>query len=310
MARFDFAKSLAKRTQSVNTHRAYFRWVDRFMVDLAGFLPSTGPVRARRMATLNVGTLERHLTDRKLLNWLQKLAEENQSRQALDQARAAIVTMAELFTDEGHMERPMLQGIQDIHVPSVERKTTPERLLSPQEMKTLGTAIVEVASSDSQRGRNAVITSLLWTLALRREELSALRWRDILLREGKPFVMIQEDALEIPRVALVTIDRWRSFFTQGSLQPSPDSPLLRRIWKGGRIAKEGLSPDGVWLIIHQAAIKCKLGAVTPDDLRRSVISQMRQEGATVRDINRLLRHRSMIITERFLAKLGLANDES
>jgi integrase len=203
------------------------------------------------------------------------------------------------------MERPMLQAIQDVHVPAVERKTAPERLLTPQEMKTLGGAIVEVASSESQRARNAVITSLLWTLALRREELSGLRWRDIVLRESKPFVLVQEDALEISRPALASIDRWRSFFTQGNQQPAPDSPLLRRIWKGGRIAKEGLSPDGVWLIIHQAALKSNLGTVTPDDLRRSVISQMRQDGATARDINRLLRHRSMIITERFLAKLGL-----
>jgi integrase len=304
MARFDFAKALAKRTNSIHTQRAYYRWVDRYLVDFAGFVPSTGPVRARRMAMLNVGTLERHLTERKLFNWLQRLMEENQSRQALDQARAAIVTLSELFYEAGHMDHGMLVAIQDIHVPKVQRKATPERLLSPADMQRLANAMTTMAASETQRLRNTVIVNLLWSLALRRDEISALRWRDVVLRDGKPTLMVGSEPLEMSRRLLVSIDQWRSAFPGGSHGPNLDTPLLRRIWKGGRIAKEGLSPDGVWLTIHQAAARAGLGTVTPDDLRRSVAAQRYQEGGSVEDINKLLRHRSLIITERFLARIG------
>jgi integrase len=304
MARFDFTMALAKRTSSTHTHRAYYRWIDRFLVDVAQYKPATGPARVRRMANLSIPALQRHLKHRKLESWLAKLVEENQSRQGLDQARAAVVTLAELAQEYGHILPEETRLIQEVSVPPVERKTTPERLLSAKEMKTLMSAMTEIASSENQRARNNVIAALVWSLALRREELSALRWGDIVLRDNRPALRLGVDYLEIPRPALVALDRWRACFTGNIQDPPAESPLLRRIWKGGRIAREGLSPDGVWLIIHQAAIHSRLGTVTPDDLRRSVIASMREGGATARELNRLLRHRSLIITERFLTRLG------
>ncbi|XWX04533.1 tyrosine-type recombinase/integrase [Aggregatilineales bacterium SYSU G02658] len=304
MARFDFAKALAKRTNSIHTQRAYYRWVDRYLVDFAGFIPSKGPVRARRMAMLTVSTLERHLTERKLFNWLQRLMEENQSRQALDQARAAIVTLSELFYEAGHMDHNMLISIQDIHVPKVEHKAVPERLLSVEDMQRLANTMISMAGSENQRLRNAVIVNLLWGLALRRDEISALRWRDVMLRDGKPSLMVNDEPLEMSRSLLVALDQWRRALPGGSHGPNPDTPLLRRIWKGGRIARDGLSPDGVWLTIHQAAAHAGLGAVTPDDLRRSVAAQIYQQTGSVEEVNKLLRHRSLVITERFLARIG------
>lgn len=304
MARFDFAKALAKRTNSIHTQRAYYRWVDRYLVDLAGFVPSTGPVRARRMAMLTVSTLERHLTERKLFNWLQRLMEENQSRQALDQARAAIVTLSELFHEAGYMDHAMLIAIQSINVPKVQRKTAPERLLNLEEIQRLANAMIQLAPSDTQRLRNTVMVGLLWSLALRRDEIAALRWRDVTLRDGKPVLMVNDEPLEMPRRLLNAIDQWRNAFPSGSHGPNPDTALLRRIWKGGRIAKEGLSPDGIWLTIHQAAARAGLGTVTPDDLRRSVAAHIYDETGSIEEVNRLLRHRSLVITERFLARIG------
>lgn len=303
MARFDFAKALSKRTNSIHTQRAYYRWVDRYLVDLAGFVPSKGPVRARRMAMLTVSTLERHLTERKLFNWLQRLMDENQSRQALDQARAAIVTLSELFYEAGHMNQSMLIAIQSINVPKVQHKATPERLLTLDEMQRLANVMIHFAGSDTQRLRNTVIVSLLWNMALRRDEMAALRWRDVVLKGGRPYLMVNNEAIDMPRRLLTVIDQWRSAFPQGS-RPHADSALLRRIWKGGRIAKEGLSPDGIWLTIHQAAIRAGLGSVTPDDLRRSVAALVYDETKSVEEVNKLLRHRSLIITERFLTRIG------
>jgi len=107
--------------------------------------------------------------------------------------------------------------------------------------------------------------------------------------------------LEMTRRLLIAIDQWRSAFPES---PHGDTPLLRRIWKGGRIAKEGLSPDGVWLTVHQAASHAGLGQVTPDDLRRSVAAQVYDDTHSIEEVSKLLRHRNLIVTERFLARIG------
>jgi integrase len=107
--------------------------------------------------------------------------------------------------------------------------------------------------------------------------------------------------VDVPLPVVAIIDRWRNMLGE----PPASTPLIRRIWKGGRIAKAGLSPDGIWLIIRDAAQFANLGHVTPDDLRRSAVANMYRNGMPIEEISRLLRHRSILITERFLAKLPL-----
>jgi integrase len=171
-----------------------------------------------------------------------------------------------------------------------------------------------MATSANQMCRNQVVTAMLCNMVLRREELSAARWGDIGLKDGKITLRIEEDFIEMPRSVLALVDRWRTAITGSAGEPAPHSPLIRRIWKGGRVAKDGLSPDGIWLIIRDAARFATMNHVTPDDLRRSSVAKLRDDGVPLEDINRLLRHRSTLITERFLAKLPTAamdaeNDE-
>jgi integrase len=300
---FNFVALLTDHTGSENTRRAYYRWVDRYLVEMCGFTEVPSEKRAHRMATLNIRSLQRHLSERKLRQWLDQMAENNHSRQTLDQARASIVTLADLMGEAGWLDKESIRLIRKVSVPPVEKKVTPERILSPKEIDTLVQATQDLANSDNQRIRNALVTSLLCTLALRREELSALKWGDITLRDNKPMLKLGKDSLEIPRSILNIIDHWRNCFTGVIQNPPAESPLIRRIWKGGRIAKNGLSADGIWLTLHEAAEISKLGIVTPDDLRRSVIFNMVQTGTSVQEIHRLMRHRTLLITERFLAKL-------
>jgi integrase len=57
------------------------------------------------------------------------------------------------------------------------------------------------------------------------------------------------------------------------------------------------------LIVVELSKDANIERVTPDDLRRSVAARLRDEGVSLEDINRLLRHRSIRVTERFLAKI-------
>lgn len=305
MDSFDFTKALPKRTTSSNTQRAYYRWVDRYLVDIAGLKPTRGEERRKRMEDLPLKSLQRHLTQRKLKNWLNRLVEEGQGRQALDQARATIVTLADLMADEGVLEREIASEIQSVSVPSVKKNPTPERLLTPDEVKRLMTSARDMATSTNQMLRNNVVAITLCTMALRREELSAAKWGDITLNNGTVVLdMGNGDYVDMPSPVVATIDRWRAVLGD----PPKHTPIIRRIWKGGRIAKAGLSPDGIWLIIRNAARHAGLGHVTPDDLRRSAVANMYKNGLPVEEISRLLRHRSVLITERFLAKLPISDD--
>jgi integrase len=302
MDSFDFTRVLPRRTSSLNTQRAYYRWVDRYLVDVAGLKATRGDNRLKRMENLPIKSLQRHLTPRKLSNWLNRLAEDGQSRQGLDQARATVVTLADLLAQEGIITRETATEIQVISVPSIRRKNTPDTLLSPDDVKQLMAATRNMATSNNQMLRNNVVASMLCTMALRREELSVAKWGDIHLNTHKRVVLGMSDGeIDVPLSVVNIIDRWRNAIGD----PPPHSALVRRIWKGGRIAKAGLSPDGIWLIIRNASRHAGLGHVTPDDLRRSVVATMYQNGVPVSEISQLLRHRTTLITERFLAKLPI-----
>ncbi len=305
MDSFDFTKALPKRTTSANTQRAYYRWVDRYLVDIAGLKATNGNDRIKRMEDLPIKSLQRHLTQRKLRNWLNRLVEDGQGRQALDQARATIVTLSELMADADLLETDIAAEIQSVSVPSVKKNPTPNRLLTPDEVKRLMSAAREMATSTNQMLRNNVVALTLCTMALRREELSAAKWYDITMKDGTVVLsMGKDDYVDMPLPVVSTVDRWRAVLGE----PPEHTPIIRRIWKGGRVAKAGLSPDGIWLIIRNAAQYAGLGHVTPDDLRRSAVANMYKNGMPIEEISRLLRHRSLLITERFLAKLPMGDD--
>ncbi|MEO1288633.1 MAG: tyrosine-type recombinase/integrase [Chloroflexota bacterium] len=304
MDSFDFTNALPKRTQSPNTQRAYYRWVDRYLVDVAGLKATRGEERLTRMQNLPVKSLQRHMTQRKFINWLNRLVEDGQGRQALDQARATIVTLSDLMAEDDMLERDVATEIQSVSVPSIKKNPTPDKLLTPDEVKRIMVAARDMATSNNQMLRNNVVALTLCTMALRREELSAAKWRDITMVKKQVVLSMNDTSfVDMPVPVVTAIDRWRAALGN----PPEHTSIIRRIWKGGRIAKAGLSPDGIWLIIRNASQYAGLGHVTPDDLRRSAVANMYKNGMPVEEISRLLRHRSVLITERFLAKLPLGD---
>jgi len=305
---FNFAEVLPKRTTSPNTQRAYYRWIDRYLVDVGGLKATRGDNRYYRMTRLPLKTLVRTITARKLTRWLLNLAEEGHGKQGLDQARAAIVTLADFMEMAGWLEGETVDALHSVKPPSVETAAAEMRLLSITELKQLITAARNIATTENQQVRNHLVSTMLCTMALRRDELSAAKWGDIFVQDNQIWMQvrgagIRDDAVEVPRPVIQIADRWRKMLQSGKSTPEPHTPLVRRIWKGGRIAKDGLSPDGIWLIIRDSALFAGLGHVTPDDLRRSVAVGLRDAGLPIEEISRIMRHRSVLVTERFLSKL-------
>jgi integrase len=303
---FDFIKTLPKRTSSRHTQRAYYRWVDQYLVDLADMKPTRGDARITRMQHLPIHTILPLLLPDTLDTWLISLVELSHSRQGIDQARAAIVTLGELMAQEGLISDELFAKLKYVSSPPIELSKRENTLLTQNQLIQLMNASRDKSTSNNQLLRNSVAMTMLCTMALRREELSVAKWGDLQRQGERIFLNIRNDggAVEVPSKLLKSLTYWRDAIGE----PAGDSPLIRRIWKGGRIAKAGLSSDGIWLIVKDAANAANLGHVTPDDLRRSVAGGLRDAGHSISEISQLLRHKNLIITERYLKRIPIQKD--
>ena len=310
---FNFLLALPGRASSRHTQRAYFRWVDQYLVDVAGLKPTQGDARLLRMSALPVATLHASLSAAQVRAWLGMLAAQGHGKQGVDQARAALVTLTLLLAEAGWVNEYVSATVANVRPPRAEDGQRPGKWLSTDEIRALMLAARRIATSENQEKRNAVVMTVLCTMALRREELASARWGDLSLQNNRAVLRVhgkgrRTAVIDVPRVVLNTLDGWRRAVAPGEPHPDPRSHLVRRLWRGGRVSGQGLTTEGIWLIIDRAAAAAGLGHVAPHDLRRSVAGALHESGVPVETISRLLRHRSTAVTERYLSRLPRQNE--
>ncbi|NDJ59987.1 MAG: site-specific integrase [Chloroflexi bacterium] len=310
---FNFELALPGRASSLHTQRAYFRWVDDYLVRVAGLPPTAGAKRRERMRALPVPLLQQSLTAPQLRAWLGILVREGQGKQGVGQARAALVTLASLLAEAGWIDDYTSAGMGNVRPPKAEDGQRPGRWLSPEQIRMLMTAGRQIATSDNQRLRNQVVMLMLCTMALRRDELSAARWGDLSVQNNRAVLKIhgkgrKTASVDIPKSVLNALERWRRVVAPNEARPPAESPLIRRIWKGGRISDDGVTVDGIWRIVAESAEAAAIGHVAPHDLRRSVAGALQVSGVSIDKISRLLRHSNVAVTERYLSRLPQANE--
>ncbi|HEX2906375.1 MAG TPA: tyrosine-type recombinase/integrase, partial [Phototrophicaceae bacterium] len=310
---FNLLMALPGRASSVHTQRAYFRWVDQYLVDVAGLKPTSGDQRIHRMQMLPVQTLVESLSAPQFRAWLGILVRSEHGKQGIGQARAAIVTLASLLSEAGLLDDYTSASMTNVRPPKAEDGQRPGRWLSPGQIKLLIAASQQIATSDNQALRNHVVTSILCTMALRREELAAARWDDLSLQNDRVVLRVHGKGrkvavIDVPRPVFNLIQRWRAAISRSQQTPTGESPLVRRIWKGGRISRQGLTADGIWWMVADAAQAAELGHVAPHDLRRSVAGALQEAGTPIEKISQLLRHSNVSVTERYLSRLPQRNE--
>lgn len=308
-ATFDFLGVLSGQASSAHTHRAYARWIDTYLADLAGLPATTGETRWERMRALPLESLLPFLTPSALRAWLGQLAEQGHGKQGLNQARAAIVTLCSLLSEAGWLGDYTSAAMGNVRIPRAEEGQRPGRWLSLDQIRRLMDAGETVASSDNQCARNRVMMGMLCTMALRREELAEARWGDLGIQNERPVMLIHGKGskaayVDLPKNVVSAVADWENRIGN----PSPDSALIRRVWRGGRIDRSGLTTDAIWFIVNNAAAEAGLGHVAPHDLRRSIAGSLQQNGVPIDTISQLLRHSNVGITERYLSKLPQQNE--
>lgn len=311
-ATFNFAAALPGRASSPHTQRAYFRWVDTYLADIAGMPPTTGDTRVYRMQTLPVRVLVASLSAARLRAWLGMLIQRGHGKQGIEQARASIVTLTDLLAEAEWIEDYTAAALARVRPPRAEDGQRIGRWLSIEQLQRLIEASAAIATSDEQALRNRVILTMLCTMALRREELAAARWDDLTPQNNRAVLRVHGKGrkvavIDVPRRVLRVLDQWHRRIPRDA-PADPGTPLIRRIWKGGRIGREGLTPEGIWFLVEASAAYAGIGHVAPHDLRRSVAGALHEQGVPVDKISRLLRHSSIAITERYLNRLPRRNE--
>jgi integrase len=310
---FNLVAALPGRASSFHTQRAYFRWIDQYLVDIAGLKPTDGDARVHRMSMLSVKLLQNSLSAQQLRAWLGMLVRAGNGKQGINQARASLVTLASLLSEAELLDDYTSAGMGNVRPPKAEDGQRQGRWLSMSQIKQLIAAAQQIATSDNQALRNHVITAILCTMALRREELSSARWGDLAMQNDRVVLRVHGKGrktaiIDVPRPVLTLLDRWRKAVAPLETAPPPESPLVRRIYKGGRISPRPVTADGIWWIVGDAAELAGLGHVAPHDLRRSVAGALHEAGTPIEKISLLLRHSNVAVTERYLSRLPQRNE--
>src|SRR5829696_4646493 len=151
---FNFVLALPGQASSPHTARAYFRWVDQFLVDVAGWEPSAHDARIDRMQRLPVSVLVSSLTPAQVRAWLGMLVRRNHGKQGLQQARAAVVTLASLMAEADLLNDMVSAAISRVKIPRAEEGQRTGHWLSTDQLKMLMNASRQIATSENQVLRN------------------------------------------------------------------------------------------------------------------------------------------------------------
>ncbi len=310
---FNLLAVLPGRASSEHTQRAYYRWIDGYLAQVAGLEPTAGTDRLLRMSALPVETLRMALTAPQLRAWLGRLAADENGKQGLNQARAAVTTLASLLAEASWLPDEVSAAMHNVRLPGAEDGQRPGRWLSLDQINALMVAARRIGTTENQIARNDVLTTMLCTMALRREEVSNAQWGDLSVQNDRMVLRVHGKGhkiglIDVPLPVLEALTRWRRAVAISKYGPDKSTPLLRRLWKGGGISKAALSADGVWLVINESAAAAEIGHVAPHDLRRSVAGALHESGVPIEKISRLLRHSNVAITERYLSRLPQRNE--
>lgn len=112
MSEFNFSRSIEK-LYSTHTMRAYFRWIDRFLLDVGG-IQSESASRNRRMQSLETEQIAPLLHRKTVWAWFNALEQEGIGNVSLGQAKASLLALSKHLEASGHIEQGRTKSLNII----------------------------------------------------------------------------------------------------------------------------------------------------------------------------------------------------
>jgi site-specific recombinase XerD len=169
--------------------------------------------------------------------------------------------------------------------------------------------LINAPMPESLKGkRDRAMLALLVGCGLRRRELAELEIQDIQQREGRWVIVDLEGkhgrirSVPVPPWVKVAIDDWLSAanFTSGR--------LFCAISRHGKIVGRTISEQAVLDNVRQYGKQIGLENIRPHDLRRTCAKLCRSRGGELEQIQLLLGHSSIQITEQYLGTKQTLHD--
>jgi integrase len=150
---------------------------------------------------------------------------------------------------------------------------------------------------ESTRGRrNRAIIAVLLLSGVRREELTAIRWRDIDMANG--VIKIRHgkgdkarDAALYGQEAIESLKVWQME------QPTGYKTVFVNLRKGDHFTEDKpMTTTSIWKVVDETAKQAGLGHIKPHDLRRTLATELLETGAPVHHVQQQLGHANSATT--------------
>ncbi|WP_286978732.1 tyrosine-type recombinase/integrase [Aminobacterium sp. UBA5514] len=257
-----FAKSM-----SLNT-------IENYAIDLNQF--------AHYLLEQNVTSV--HDVDARLIReYLRILASFGYARTSVARKLSAIKSWFSFLVGKKVLTRDLAKNIKGPRLPA--------RLPRALSIEQVASMIEEGTQKGTDPIRDRAILELLYGCGLRIGELAILRWEDTDLSER--WIRVQgkgskERMLPVGRLAVQALLAWRDECEQ-------KSPFLFPGEEEGHLAIRTIRR-----VVVRVARRVGLSGVTPHMLRHSFATHMLEGGASIRVMQELLGHESLITTQRYL----------
>lgn len=209
---------------------------------------------------------------------------------SINQRLSALRKLAKEATYAGLVDPTAAQGIRDVKGAKVQGVRTGNWLTKHQAEQLINSP--DVTTLKGRRDR--AILAVMIGCGLRREEVAALKFKDVQQREGRWAIVDirgkhgRVRTVPMPSWAKVAIDEW------AAAAEISEGALFRGVNKGDNVTGEELSSQAIWRCVE------KYSDVAPHDLRRTYAKLAHKGGAKLDQLQLSLGHASMMTTERYL----------
>jgi integrase/recombinase XerD len=140
--------------------------------------------------------------------------------------------------------------------------------------------------------RDVAVLLLLVRLGMRRGEVAALALDDIDWRAGELLVRGKGNRVERLPLPADVGDALADYLRRGRPADAEGRSVFVRV----KAPHRAMTPSGVTQVVVSAAKRAGLGEITAHRLRHTAASELLRQGAPLREIGQLLRHRSELTT--------------
>lgn len=216
-------------------------------------------------------------------SWLREMMGYGYAKTSAARKLSSVRSWFAFLFDRGLIPSDPAKGVRGPKLPS-----RLARALSREDAARL----VEAGQSGEDPLRDSAVLELLYGCGLRIAELAALRWQDVDLDERMVRVLgkgSKERIVPFGTCALRALGSWRDSAETENGHVFPGQ-------RGGAIAVRT-----VHRIVRRAALKAGVANVTPHVLRHSFATHLLEGGASLRVLQELLGHESLLTTQHYLA---------